>query len=104
MTGLGKQYPSLSGYYPTPKGVAFSWGMSHLRLTGMFSPLLLKPITTGNIPDYEIPYTICHELAHVERMDSWEDEAGFIAYLACRESAGAGLAVQRNCSMRCPMP
>ena len=85
MTGLGKQYPSLSGYYPTPKGVAFSWGMSHLRLTGMFSPFTIEANYNRDIPDYEIPYTICHELAHLK---GWirEDEAGFIAYLACRES------------------
>ena len=85
MSGLGKQYPSLSGYYPTPKGVAFSWGMSHLRLTGMFSPFTIEANYNRDIPDYEIPYTICHELAHLK---GWirEDEAGFIAYLACRES------------------
>ncbi|MDD5920905.1 MAG: DUF3810 domain-containing protein [Oscillospiraceae bacterium] len=85
MRQLGEKYPSLSGYYPNPKGVAFSWGMSHLRLTGMFSPFTIEANYNRNIPDYEIPYTVCHELAHLK---GWirEDEAGFIAYLACRES------------------
>lgn len=85
MAKLGERYPSLKGYYPNPKPVAFSWGMSHLRLTGMFSPFTIEANYNRNIPDYEIPYTICHELAHLK---GWirEDEAGFIAYLACRES------------------
>ncbi|MCI9405389.1 MAG: DUF3810 domain-containing protein [Oscillospiraceae bacterium] len=85
MAKLGEQYPSLSGYYPNPKPVAFSWGMSHLRLTGMFSPFTIEANYNRNIPDYEIPYTVCHELAHLK---GWirEDEAGFIAYLACRGS------------------
>ncbi len=85
MARLGKQYPSLAGYYPNPKGVTFSWGMSHLRLTGMFSPFTIEANYNQDIPDYEIPYTVCHELAHLK---GWirEDEAGFIAYLACRES------------------
>lgn len=85
MRRLGELYPSLSGYYPNPKGVAFSWGMSHLRLTGMFSPFTIEANYNRDIPDYEIPYTVCHELAHLK---GWirEDEAGFIAYLACRES------------------
>ncbi len=85
MKKLGEQYPSLKGYYPNPKPVAFSWGMSHLRLTGMFSPFTIEANYNQNIPDYEIPYTVCHELAHLK---GWirEDEAGFIAYLACRGS------------------
>lgn len=85
MGKLGEQYPSLRGYYPNPKPVTFSWGMSHLRLTGMFSPFTIEANYNKNIPDYEIPYTVCHELAHLK---GWirEDEAGFIAYLACRGS------------------
>ncbi|MDD3193229.1 MAG: DUF3810 domain-containing protein [Oscillospiraceae bacterium] len=85
MSRLGETYPSLAGYYPNPKAVAFSWGMSHLRLTGIFSPFTVEANYNRDIPDYEIPYTTCHELAHLK---GWirEDEAGFIAYLACRES------------------
>ena len=51
----------------------------------MFSPFTIEANYNRDIPDYEIPYTICHELAHLK---GWirEDEAGFIAYLACRES------------------
>ena len=51
----------------------------------MFSPFTIEANYNQDIPDYEIPYTVCHELAHLK---GWirEDEAGFIAYLACRES------------------
>ena len=85
MSALGQQYPSLAGYYPNPKPVAWSRGMSQLRLTGMFSPFTIEANYNQDIPDYEIPYTVCHELAHLKGYIR-EDEAGFIAYLACRES------------------
>lgn len=85
MQNLGTEHPTLSGYYPNPKPVTFSRGMSHLRLTGMYSPFTVEANYNAHCPDYEIAYTICHELAHLK---GWirEDEAGFIAYLACRQS------------------
>lgn len=81
---------SLGGCYPNPKPVTFSWGMSHLRLTGVYSPYTIEANYNRNIPDFEIPYTVCHELAHLKGYIR-EDEAGFIAYLACRESGNASL-------------
>lgn len=85
MQNLGESFPSLKGYYPNPKPVLFSYGMSHLRITGVFSPFTIEANYNRAIPDYEIPFTICHELAHLKGYMR-EDEAGFIAFLACRES------------------
>jgi len=34
---------------------------------------------------YNIPFTVCHELSHLKGF-MWEDEANYIAYLACMES------------------
>jgi len=86
MQFLGQTYPTLSGYYPNPKQVLLSSKMSNLNLTGIFSPYTIEANYNGDVCDYVIPYTICHELAHLKGYIS-EDEAGFIAYLACSQSA-----------------
>lgn len=90
MEGLGKQYKAFSGYYPNAKPVTFSRGMSHLNLTGLYSPFTLEANYNKDIPSYNIPYTICHEFAHLKGFIR-EDEAGFIAYMACINSSNVVL-------------
>ena len=85
MVSLGKKYPSLSGCYPNPKAIFFSKAMSTLNLTGIFSPYTTEANYNRDVRPYVIPYTICHELAHVKGHIK-ENEAGFIAYLACSQS------------------
>ena len=51
MQNLGTEHPTLSGYYPDPKPVTFSWGMSHLRLTGMYSPFTVEANYNAHCPD-----------------------------------------------------
>lgn len=85
MKSLGSRYPSLDGYYPSPKPVLFSKAMSYLGITGIFSPFTLEANYNRDVPSYIIPYTICHELAHLKGFMK-EDEAGFLAYLACINS------------------
>lgn len=85
MEQLGQKYTVFSGYYPNPKPVTWSSGMSYLNLTGMYSPFTIEANYNNHIPSYNIPYTICHELAHLKGFIR-EDEAGFIAYLACSSS------------------
>ncbi|MBN7774145.1 DUF3810 domain-containing protein [Clostridium aminobutyricum] len=90
MFSLGEKYSSLSGYYPNPKPILMSSWMSNINLTGIFSPYTIEANYNQDVPDYLIPYTICHELAHL-RGYIREDEAGFIAYLACSSSDSASL-------------
>lgn len=90
METLGKTYPAFSGYYPNPKPVTFSKGMSYLNLTGLYSPFTIEANYNHDVPSYNIPYTICHELAHLKGFIR-EDEAGFIAYMACIHSKNATL-------------
>ncbi len=85
MRNLEDRYPSLSGYYPSPKPVFLSKGMSYLGITGIFSPFTMEANYNRDVASYLIPYTICHELAHLKGFMR-EDEAGFLAYLACRGS------------------
>lgn len=63
------------------------------------SPLFSMVLTTGiyipfesginvDVPEYTVPATMCHELTHF-RGFMREDEANFLAYLACMESERA---------------
>ncbi|MBO4990911.1 MAG: DUF3810 domain-containing protein [Firmicutes bacterium] len=85
MYRLGEQYDVFEGYYPLPKPVLWSEGMSYIDLTGMYSPFTIEANYNAAATDYLIPYTICHELAHLRGFIR-EDEAGFIAWLACDQS------------------
>lgn len=85
MKALGERYPSLGGYYPMPKEVTVSQILSVQQLAGVYSPFTIEANFNGKMPDYNIPFTICHELSHLTGFMR-EDEANFIGYLACIES------------------
>jgi hypothetical protein len=86
MENLAKTYPVLDVYYPRPKGVAGSrFWLSTGLITGVYSPFTLEANYNNDAPESDIPHTICHELSHLTGFMR-EDEANFIAYLACRES------------------
>lgn len=84
MENLGAIYPVLSGFYPGPKPVLFSRFMSYCFITGVYS-FTIEANYNNDVPDHVKAYTICHELSHL-RGFMREDEAGFIAYLACIHS------------------
>lgn len=85
MENLSKEFPALGGYYPNPKPVFLSRGMSHLQLLGIYFPFTAEANFNADAPYHEIPATLCHELSHL-RGFMREDEANFIAYLACEGS------------------
>lgn len=85
MQKLGEEYPSLSGYYPNAKGIVFSYQMSMLRLCGIYSPFTIEANYNTAMPDYNKPFTICHELSHLKGYMR-EDEANFISFKACIDS------------------
>ena len=84
MNHLSKQYSILAGWNVSPKSVLLSDLMSYTEITGIFFPFTLEANVNTSIPDFAIPYTMCHELTHL-RGFMREDEANFIAYLACVE-------------------
>jgi hypothetical protein len=51
-------------------------------LTGIYSPFTIEANYNGDMTDYNIPFTLCHELSHL-RGFMQEEEANFIAFLAC---------------------
>ncbi|WP_346707289.1 DUF3810 domain-containing protein [Massilistercora timonensis] len=85
MESLGEVYPQLEGYYPRPKGLLNPWILSVQKLTGVYSPFTIEANYNTAMTPYNIPFTACHELSHL-RGFMQEEEANFIAFLACRRS------------------
>lgn len=85
MQCLGATYPQLSGYYPTSKGFHFSGFFSQQKMMGYYFPFSMEANYNTKMYITNTPSTICHELSHVKGFIQ-EDEANFIAYLACTNS------------------
>ncbi len=82
MERLAQEYPELNGYFPRPKELVNSCILSVQNLTGVYSPFTIEANFNGDVQDYVIPFTACHELSHL-RGFMQEQEANFIAFLAC---------------------
>ncbi len=85
MEKLGEEFPVLGGYYPRPKGLLISRILSVQQLCGIYSPFTIEASFNTEMPDYNIPHTMCHELSHLKGFMR-EDEANFLGYLACTGS------------------
>ncbi|MEQ5999432.1 DUF3810 domain-containing protein [Bacillus amyloliquefaciens] len=84
MQMLSKKYPVLEHSYSTPKLVVMSKLMSHAGIHGIFVPFTYESNINVNVPVFLVPATMAHELAHQSGF-MHEDEANFIAYLACKQ-------------------
>lgn len=82
---IAKDYPILGGWYPKPKALMLSGLMSRMQLTGIFLPFTMEATVNVAVPDYSIPATMGHEMAH-QRGFMREDEANYIGYLVCSNS------------------
>lgn len=85
MERLGEKWDALAGYYPKPKPLAFSAFLSVQNLTGIYSPFTVEANYNQDMTPYNIPFTACHELSHL-RGFMQEEEANFIAWLACKDA------------------
>ncbi len=84
MKKLAEQYPVLDrSLYSAPKPVVMSELMSNAGIGGVFVPFTSN--INVNAPFFTLPSTMAHELAHQSGFMR-EDEANFIAYLACKLS------------------
>ncbi len=72
-------------FYSRVKPVMLSEPMSYTHITGVYSFFTGEANLNVNFPDYTIPYTAAHELAH-QRGVAREDEANMVAFLVCMES------------------
>ena len=64
------------------KPVMLSEPMSYTHITGVYTFFTGEANINVNFPDYTLPYTAAHELAH-QRGIAREDEANFLAFLVC---------------------
>lgn len=89
MRKLAERYPALERpLYSPPKPVLASELMSYANIAGMFFPFTVESNINVDGPFFTIPATMAHELAH-QCGFMREDEANFIAYLACMRSDDA---------------
>lgn len=82
MQNLGEAFPQMAGSYPYPKPLMNPRLLSIQQLCGIYSPFTIEANYNREMPYYNIPHTICHELSHLKGFMR-EDEANFIGYLAC---------------------
>lgn len=85
LKNISDEYPLLSGYYPDAKAISSDYFMSQNSLLGIYFPFSLEANYNPAIYDINLPYTVSHEFAHLKGFIQ-EDEAGFIAYIACINS------------------
>jgi hypothetical protein len=87
--GRGYEAAAVAGRLPVPrlsappKLVLLSPLMSYLGIGGIFIPFTCEANVNATLPDWEIPFTAAHELAH-QRGFAREEEANYVGYLACR--------------------
>ena len=90
MAALGEDYPELGGFYPRPKGVLISSALSYADLAGIYSIFTVEANYNRDMTDYNLPYTMCHELSHLKGVMP-ENEANFVGFLACIRAQDADI-------------
>ena len=85
---VSNQYDFLPHFNSRVKPVLLSVPMSYTHITGVYSYFTGEANLNVDFPDYTLPFTAAHELAH-QRGIARENEANFIAYLVCISSDDA---------------
>lgn len=79
---LNREYDLVTNFESRAKPVYFSTVMSDLRITGIYSFFTGEANVNVEYPDYGLPFTVAHEMAH-QRGICRENEANFVAFLVC---------------------
>jgi hypothetical protein len=85
LNAAAQSWPIPAGDWGAPKIALASPLLSRLMTAGITSPFTAEALVTGGAPAHSLPYVACHEAAHV-RGFAREEDANFIAYLACEAS------------------
>lgn len=80
-----EKYPFISRLNAPVKQVMLSEPMTYTHISGVYSFFTGEANLNVNYPDFVLPYTAAHEMAH-QRGIARENEANFVAYLICMES------------------
>jgi hypothetical protein len=70
------------GPFAPPKPLFASGAFTRIGLSGVYSPFTGEPNYNADPPDFQLPFTMAHEMAH-QRGVARESEANFVAYLVC---------------------
>ena len=85
---VAEKYNNLESFDTTPKPVLFSTVMSDSGIMGIYSFFTGESNVNVEYPDYTLPFTTAHEMAH-QRGIARENEANFVAFLVCISSDDA---------------
>lgn len=77
-----EKYPFMPRLQSRLKPIALSEPMTYTHISGIFTYYTGESNININFPDYTLPFTAAHELAH-QRGFMPEDEANFVAFLVC---------------------
>lgn len=80
-----EKYDFITNFDSKIKPIVLSKALSYTHITGVYTFFTGESNLNVNFPDYTIPFTAAHELAH-QRGIAREDEANMIAFLVCMES------------------
>ena len=86
--GFCTEHAFIDHYNTRLKPVMLSELMNYTHITGVYSYFTGEANIDVAFPDYTIPYTAAHELAH-QRGIAREDEANMVAFLVCINSDDA---------------
>lgn len=82
LRALSEDYPRLSGYYPKAKPMLGSYFMYQADTLGIYFPFSMEANYNQYVSNAYKASTIAHELSHLKGY-IYEDEANFIAFMAC---------------------
>ncbi len=82
---LEEKYDFIGNFKSRLKPIALSEAMTYTHISGVYTYYTGESNINTNFPDYTIPFTAAHEMAH-QRGFARENEANFVAFLVCMES------------------
>ena len=92
------KYAFLPALRSNVKILAVSPVMTYTHISGIFTYYTAEANLNINYPDYSLPYTMAHEMAH-QRGVAPENEANFTAFLVCLESKDPYIRYSASVSM-----
>ncbi|MBO7148470.1 MAG: DUF3810 domain-containing protein [Clostridia bacterium] len=82
---LKDEYGFIFNFNSKLKPIALSHAMTYTHISGVYTYYTGEANINTNFPDYTLPYTGAHEMAH-QRGFAREKEANFVAFLVCERS------------------
>ncbi len=83
--GVCEKYGFIQNMTCRVKPIALSEPMTYTHIAGVYTFFTGESNLNINFPDYTLPFTAAHEMAH-QRGVAREDEANFVAFLVCINS------------------